>query len=437
MLKAMTGTLSAINPWLALEAGADPAERHGTLRRAHEAFVRSGAAGPALRGIVTESWRRSARAGVDPDAPAAPIDLADADLDEYRSAHALAPVMPVLREVLAGVHEAGDQMLAVTDAGGRLLWVEGQPGVLRRAERMNFVAGACWDEPHIGTNAPGTALAVDHAVQIFASEHFSRAVQPWTCSAAPIHDPATGRLLGAVDVTGGDQVANPHSLALVQAAARLAETLLAEQAPRVAGSIGFSGLGRDEAVLSGRGGRVVLSRRHSEIVALLACHPEGLTGDQLGLALYGDDLNPVTLRAEMSRLRVVLGPELLASRPYRLQVPVDADFLAVTRMLAAGALREVLAAYRGPLLPASEAPGVARRRLRLENEVRAGVLAAGDLFLLDAWARGPSGHDDLVVWEALARLSPVNSTRQATAAARVMELRLEYGLLPDATSLQR
>jgi hypothetical protein len=432
----MVGTLSGTNPWLALEAGVTPAERVGALRRAHEAFVRSGAAPCGqLRGVVTESWRRSARAGVDPDGCGAPIDLSDADLLEYRSQHPLARIMPVLREVLAGAYDTGE-LLAVTDAGGRLLWVEGQPGVLRQAEAMNFVAGAWWDEPHIGTNAPGTALVVDHAVQIFASEHFSRAVQPWTCSAAPIHDPATGRLLGAVDITGGDQIANPHSLALVQAAARLAETQLALHAPATT-SIGFSGLGRDEAVLSGRGTRLVLSRRHSEIVALLACHPEGLTGDQLGLALYGDELNPVTLRAEMSRLRVVLGPDLLASRPYRLLAPVDADFLSVHRLLGAGALREVLAAYRGPVLPASQAPGIARLRLRLENEVRAGVLAAGDLALLETWAHGPAGRDDLVIWEAVARLAPVNSTRQATATARVRELRVEYGLVRCATSLQR
>jgi transcriptional regulator of acetoin/glycerol metabolism len=92
---------------------------------------------------------------------------------------------------------------------------------------MNFVAGARWDESHAGTNAPGTALALDHSVQIFAAEHFSRLVQPWTCVAAPIHDPRTGRPLGAVDITGGDHVANPHSLALVQATARAAEALLA------------------------------------------------------------------------------------------------------------------------------------------------------------------------------------------------------------------
>lgn len=429
----MAGTppTTVANPWLALQEGVDPAERVGTLRRAHEMFVRSGTVTDPVRGVVTDSWRRSARAGVDPDAIGAPIELIDADLEEYRAAHPLSRVVPVLREVLDGAYATGDQIMAITDASGRLLWVEGRSATLRRAEAMNFVAGACWDEPHVGTNAPGTALALDHAVQIFAGEHFSRAVQSWTCSAAPIHDPATGRLLGAVDITGGDQVAHPHSLALVQAAARLAESYLAHHPSAGGTGLGLTALGRNEALVTGHGQGSVLSRRHSEIVALLACHPDGLTGDQLGLELYGDELNPVTLRAELSRLRVVLGPHVLASRPYRLLVPVDADFITVTRLLRSGALREALAAYRGPLLPASQAPGIAELRSRLEHQLRAAALAASDVSLLDAWAHTPSGIDDLTVWETLADRLPSGSARRAAAAARVRDLMVDYGLAGD------
>ena len=68
---------------------------------------------------------------------------------------------------------------------------------------MNFVPGADWSERGAGTNAPGTALALDRELQIRGSEHFSRVVQPWSCTAVPVHDPATGALLGAIDLTGG------------------------------------------------------------------------------------------------------------------------------------------------------------------------------------------------------------------------------------------
>ena len=217
------------NPWLALDRGADPAERIRQVGRAHERFV-AGEPVTAIRSVVADSWRRSAGA-VTPDSTA-PIELADGDLEGYRAGHPLARVLPIFRDLLGGLADDGDHLMAVCDAHGRLLWVEGTPSVLRAADSMNFVPGARWDEAHAGTNAPGTALAVDHPLQIFATEHFSRRVQPWTCSAAPIHDPRTGRILGAIDVTGGDHLANPHSLALVRAAALAAEAHLATLTPR-------------------------------------------------------------------------------------------------------------------------------------------------------------------------------------------------------------
>ncbi|MYU12296.1 GAF domain-containing protein, partial [Streptomyces sp. SID8361] len=223
-----------VNPWLAMASGTDPAERTRAVRRAHEAFLTGGAVGPAVRPVVAESWRRSADARVTQEG-SAPIDLADDALDTYRADHPLARVMPLFRELLGTIAYDGAHLLAVCDEQGRLLWVEGHAGVRDRAERMNFVAGARWDERHAGTNAPGTALTVDHAVQIFATEHFNRTVQPWTCAAAPVHDPHTGRLLGAVDITGGDHLAAPHSLALVQATARAAEAQLLAEAPRTRG----------------------------------------------------------------------------------------------------------------------------------------------------------------------------------------------------------
>ena len=126
------------------------------------------------------------------------------------------------------------------------------------------------------------------------------------------------------------------------------------------------------------GRRLRLGRRHSELLVLLLVHPEGRTGDQLGFDLYGDDLNPVTVRAELSRLRRILGPELLDSRPYRLRAELDADFLTVTRLLERGRVAEALDAYAGPLLPSSDAPGVARLRRLIDGRLRAAVLAAGD-----------------------------------------------------------
>jgi hypothetical protein len=427
------------NPWLALDLGTDPAERIRQVARAHESFVTGdrvpgGRPVPAVRTVVAESWRRSAGA-VGPDSTA-PIDLADAELEAYRSAHPLARVLPIFRDLLGGLADDGDHLMAVCDSDGRLLWVEGHTSMLRGAEAMNFVPGARWDEAHAGTNAPGTALAVDHPLQIFATEHFSRPVQRWTCAAAPIHDPVTGQLLGAIDVTGGDHLANPHSLALVRATALAAEAYLGGNAagPIARGAATVTALGRDEAVLTAGGRRTRLGRRHSELLVLLLMHPDGRTGDQLGVDLHGDELNPVTVRAELSRLRRILGPELLDSRPYRLRAVVEADFLAVPRLLEQGRVGAALTAYPGPLLPGSDAPGVARLRRLIEGQLRAAVRASGDPALMQTWVRTPWGGDDLEIWEAYAAALPSRSPAQPLAVARVRDLHREFGL---ATSLQR
>lgn len=417
------------NPWLALEAGADPAERAGLVRLAHEAFLSGAPIAEPVRHVVADSWRRCAGALVRPETVAR-IDLADADLSAYRAEHPLARVMPLIRDLLGTIADDGAHLLSVCDETGRMLWVEGHPQVRRRAERMNFVAGSRWAEPAVGTNAPGTALAVDHAVQIFAAEHYSRPVQSWTCSAAPMHDPYTGRLLGAVDITGGDHLASPQSLALVQATARAAEAQLARTDADAAGRRHLlRALGRDEAVLHcGRGAPVRLGRRHSEILLLLSAHPEGLTGERLSLELYGErDVHPVTLRAEFSRLRQLLGP-LLDSRPYRLREPLGSDFATVGEALAAADPGSALAAYRGPLLPLSEAPGIVRLRRALEDRLRHRLLAAQDPGLLETWVHSPWGEDDLEAWEALLASTQPHEPLRAATASHVRELRRAFGL---------
>ncbi|QNP66950.1 GAF domain-containing protein [Streptomyces genisteinicus] len=408
--------------WVALEAGADPAERSAALRRAHDAYLTAGRVELPVRPEVADSWRRSAHARVSPEGLAG-VELHGDDLGAYRDAHALARVMPVIRELTGAYARDGEHLVAVCDAHGRLLWVEGPAATRARADTMNFVPGARWAETAAGTNAPGTAIAVGRPVQVFAAEHFRRHVHAWTCAAAPIHDPATGRVLGAVDITGGDRLAHPHSLAFVGAVARAAESQLALLAPPAPDPCArLTALGRDEALLTAGSRRLRLSRRHSEIVTVLAGRPEGIGGDELLVELYEDEsVTPVTLRAELSRLRRLLGPDVLRSRPYRLALPVEADFDTVARRLAAGALTGALGAYAGPLLPRSQAPVVARLRERLADGLRAALIARGDPALLADWAYSAWGGDDLPVWHALASALPRSQRAPALARAAALD----------------
>lgn len=402
------------------------------MRRAHDRFLTSGLAS-GVRDLVAASWHRSVAAGVPVDAPAAPLAVPSDELADYRDAHPLARVFPLLYDVLGRAAEECDSVMAVGDARGRLLWVCGRPAVLARAERIHFAEGADWDEASAGTNAPGTALRLDAPVQILAAEHFARPVQQWTCAAAPIHDPVTQAVLGVVDVTGGDEIATPQALAMVRAAARMAEAELgrllavrAVPAPEPTAPA-VAALGRPDCLVELGGRSLRLSPRHSEILVLLVDHPQGLTGDQLAVELYRDDVRTSTMRAELTRLRALLGAELLDSRPYRLRHELRCDWLTVERALEDGRLAEALRAYRGPLLPQSEAPGVVARRERLQLRLRAALLTSDEADLMAAWTRSRWGADDLEMWERLLQLAPASSPLRTVAAAEAARLDRELG----------
>jgi transcriptional regulator of acetoin/glycerol metabolism len=434
-----------VNPWLALPAGSPGPDHDRQLRAAHERLVTGIAptgtvpTDDMVRRVVRDSWRRSLGSGVDPDGGSPPVDLLDDDLIAYRAAHPLAPVMPVIRRLLVQDAEADRMIVAVTDAVGRMLWVEGDSGLRSRAAGMHFVEGARWAEEVAGTNAPGTALAVDHAVQIYGSEHYRRPVQPWSCSAAPVHDPLTGALLGAIDVTGGDHVASPHVLTLVRATVAAVESELRwqhrEQLQRGVGrrpspvqrpAPRLDVLGRERARLTRPTGPAELSLRHSELLLLLAeasVAGEGRTAVQLAAECHPGEAAEVTVRAELSRLRRLVGADLVGSRPYRLLGRIDTDLDQVRRLLGRGAVGEALERYPGAVLPGSRAPGVAAVRERMGALLRQAVLHSRRPELLLRYTRLPEARDDVAVWQTVLTWLPPSSPRRAAAAAHLLRLR--------------
>jgi hypothetical protein len=414
------------------------------MRDAHASLMDQGVTA-GIREIVADSWLRSVAAGIKADSSEPPITLDRSVLRQYRAEHPLAEIFPLLSEVLGQAAQECDAVMAVADEHGQLLWVSGSTGALRRAEAISFVEGAQWDESHAGTNAPGTALRLDSAVTIRAAEHFVRPVQHWSCAAAPIHELTTGRILGVVDVTGGDDIGSPQTSAMIRAAARMAEAELARIAAirqpwdgattmalsrrqaRAADGLHLQALGRPDMVLTTAGRSLRLSLRHSEILAVLATHPGGLSGDELAVMLYPGDISPATLRAELVRLRSLLGSDVLASRPYRLCSEVTSDWAAVAAQLAAGDVAAALRLYPGPLLPHSEAPEVVRLRDDLHGWLRAVVLADGGQQLVVNWTQSRWGVDDLEMWHRQCALLPARSPLRPRAEAMVERLDAELG----------
>ena len=115
-------------------------------------------------------------------------------------------------------------------------------------------------------------------------------------------------------------------------------------------------LGTVETWLDGQ--RLLLNRRQTEVLALLAMHPEGLSLEHLHALVYGDQAVTLsTLKAEVSHLRSALGGQL-SSRPYRLMMPVSTDVDLVLGLLRSGRVAAAVDAYGGDLLPGTNSPAL-------------------------------------------------------------------------------
>ena len=383
----------------AVAPGTDLSEHARVLVRVHDAVLCGHAPPVRPRTVVERSWSRVLGLGLDASRPRPRDPLPLTEVEARRRRSPLAPVVDELRQVLGSVADASQFLVVVTDAEGVILWREGPAAVRLRADRLGFAEGALWTESAVGTNAIGTALAEAAPVQLFSAEHFEQAQHPWYCTAAPVHHPVTGELLGVVDVSGPALTLHPAIGALVQTAVRLAESrlwraheerlerlrerargslaglrgplLLVDddgwvahrsgvavrdrvEVPRPDRLMAVPGLGSclperlaegwlvrprgaartvtAELDLTGapllqvcgeaEGWRTTLTRRQAQVLLLVSrAGDTGLTAAQLSTALYGDGEHLVTARAEVSRLRRVVGG-LVLTNPYRLAAGV-------------------------------------------------------------------------------------------------------------------
>jgi hypothetical protein len=182
-------------------------------------------------------------------------------------------------------------------------------------------------------------------------------------------------------------------------------------------------LGRDNAILEVDGHALNLGPRHSEIIVLLALARDGLTTGLLAAGLSADPLNSTSIRVEMSRLRARLGDDLLTSRPYLLRRPVRSDADVVSDLIAERRVSDALNAYSGPLLPHSQAPGIADVRQTLHRKLQQAVVTSYNARLIGRWLETPWGASDAAGWEALASLLPEGSSQRERASARAEALR--------------
>lgn len=427
-----------------------------------------------LRPVIRDSWLRSL-GRVDPMRSEPRSVLGRSDLVDYRNAHPLAPVLPVVHRLLLRYTLDQGLIVALGDDAGRLLWVDGDDQAMRKADAMGFIEGADWSEESMGTSAPGTALWLRQAVQVRAIEHFSHIVEPWSCSAIPIRDPHSDKVLGVLDITGGDDAIAPATIPLLEATVAAMEAQLelhgpehsrrleqwsppegdqphdsvtpksksitprrrARSQPAIAPVLRV--LGRDLAVIERPGHpELTLGQKHSEILTLLTLHPHGLSATALSELVYGPGRPNTTIRAEVSRLKTVLHRAGLGlridSRPYRLHGQLDTDIARVRGFLGRGAHRVALAKYVGPVLPESLAPGIETLRRETHLHLREALMQDASVDVLLDYANLGEVRLDLEVWRACLGLLPAKSPRRTEVMLHIEALESECNDMQPSTN---
>jgi len=267
-----------------------PLQRRRFLDQAWLRFVEEGEAAPGLPPEIARSWHRAREDfGVDPTLRRPLRTLRAGELEERcRRDPAFRLAQPILEEFARRLGSI-QHVLAYFDAAGWMLSLQGHRPAVAGVAEINFAPGACWSEESAGTNGPGTAIAEGKPVEVFASEHFVEAWQPWSCAGAPVFRPGEETPVGLVDITGPWEAHHPQALVIAKAIARAIEERLAAAASVRDEVIRFAfraARGREEPLLAvDESGRILASNG-------AASSRIGLTSGRL----------PPDLRSEVERL---------------------------------------------------------------------------------------------------------------------------------------
>lgn len=178
--------------------------------------------------LLSDSWFRSQLYGLERNADDFPRvrqgELADvlannAGLQQF--------AQPVIRQ-LAQQMAKTQSVVILSDASGLVLNTFGDTQALEKAQRFALAPGNLWSECGRGTNAIGTALAIDDGCEIHGRQHFLTHNQGLYCAAMPLQMP-NGQVAGVIDVSGPAHFPHPQTFSRVAAAAKQIEYLWVKQ----------------------------------------------------------------------------------------------------------------------------------------------------------------------------------------------------------------
>ncbi|MFD1707260.1 sigma-54-dependent Fis family transcriptional regulator [Siminovitchia sediminis] len=150
---------------------------------------------------IAESWYMCRQNGVNPYHGKGESILLQNQLLQRKNEnrtfmHAALPVIKHLQKFFAHTKS----LFLLVDSEGYVLYREGHPVALEKADIIQFIEGVQWTEKQVGTNAVGTALRIKEPISVTGPEHYAVASHPWECASAPIAD-GDGKVAGILNVS--------------------------------------------------------------------------------------------------------------------------------------------------------------------------------------------------------------------------------------------
>jgi|GEM_PF-1132807 len=369
----------------------------------------------AARGSYSAAWRRCQQRGLSRELTSPQHIHPSTEIIPKRSNSGLAQVVQPVWEALSQASSM-DQLMIVTDPAGHVLWKFGSRRVRSQAEKLGFIEGADWSEASVGTNAISQALRTGSAVHMSGEDHFAYSHMTWTCMAAPIRHPRSGKILGTLDVSGPLRSLGQEVIPMVRMSAQLMSTMLqhsptnqstawdhqegqCKEPGLVDNQLAFNGptepatlrlrlLGATPAFAVDTGPWQPVSLRTAEILALMSSRERGWTASELSTELYGDFGRAGTVRTDIHRLRQRMG-EVVESQPYRFahETTVISDVALVESLIRQENLPGLLDQYCQPLLAQSQNERIQHWRVWLDREIRDLVMRDGTADQYARWRR--------------------------------------------------
>ncbi|WP_066911300.1 sigma-54-dependent Fis family transcriptional regulator [Millisia brevis] len=168
-----------------------------SLTRARERFLVDRHLDETVRDTISASWRRSIDFNVPTERLALPFVR-----EPNPDSPLIAAAEPVLRQLAEGLTDEPVGVILTSADGVVLDRITANRQLIATLDRVYLAPGYSYSEEFAGTNGIGTALETRRPTLISGSEHYSECLGRLACAGVPIVHPMSGKVVGALDLTG-------------------------------------------------------------------------------------------------------------------------------------------------------------------------------------------------------------------------------------------